>query len=86
MNKMNKNLEIMKIVVAERNGITPNQVMLKLEEKEIEYYWCDITLSMLVKRGLLRVDGKYNCDKCGKSAICYRVTDAGRIYLRSKGV
>lgn len=82
---MNKNYEVMKIVAAARDGITPLMLDKELEQRDIEYYWTSITLSVLVRRGLLRVDGKYCCDKCGKSAICYRITDDGRIYLRNKG-
>lgn len=63
-----------------RDGNTARQLYMMLGE------WFDleclrVTLSQMVRRGHLRIDGKIICKCCGVEHTCYRITDSGRMRL-----
>lgn len=77
---MSKTQRILSMAAIRRQGVTTRYVFNKLDDydciRNLRSY-----LSLLVKRGLLRLDGKLDCPGCGHPAFCYRITDAGRIHL-----
>lgn len=73
---------VLDILLTERKGLTALQIAEKMNSENLDS--SKVTVSFLKTKGLLRADGKTECPHCYHSALCYRISEQGRIWLNHK--
>ena len=82
MSKNSFTNKIMKLINKSRYGLTrPEIYKLVSNEYENTAESIAVYLSLLVRRGRLRVDDKRDCECCGKPYTVYRLTDKEKMWL-----
>jgi len=73
-------LKILKALSKSRYGLNARQLFNELLDLD-NLPAVRAELSRLVREKYLQKDGKLECPECGHNAICYRITEKGRIRL-----
>lgn len=76
-----KTYHILNLLNSSRSGMTSKQLFINIDDYESSA-GIQVYLSILKSRGFVRTDGKLECKGCGHCAMCYRITEKGRIKLR----
>lgn len=82
MSDKNYTRQVLELLSTAREGMTRRQIFNALDDFE-DLHVLAVQLSQMARRGSLIKDGRLDCATCGHTAMCYRISEDGRVKLRN---
>lgn len=81
---MTKVEAVLRVLFEAKHGLSARMIFNAIEKyvESYDIHVLSVLVSQMAIRGYLIKDGRVECEHCGVSGKCYRISDAGRMRLQ----